>query len=110
VTLLRKLHSFLKWWSENGHTSLAITDLKRDWRELEKRLIYIREISMSWMNRKIDPAEIEKRIRAWAEVTTLCLELKYAAMRKRRPELSEDEISELVRKQLTMLKIVQNEC
>lgn len=64
---------------------------------------------MGGMNRKIDPAEIEERIRAWAEVTTLCLELKYAAMRKRHPELSEDEISELVRKQLTMLKIEQNE-
>jgi hypothetical protein len=64
---------------------------------------------MSWMKRKIDPAEIENRIRAWAEVTMLCLDLKYAAMRKRHPELSEDEISELVRKQLMMLKMEQNE-
>ena len=61
------------------------------------------------MNKKIDPAEIEKRIRSWAEVTSLCLELKYAAMRKRHPELSEDDISEVVRKQLTMLKIEHNE-
>ena len=64
---------------------------------------------MRRMNREINPAEIEKRIRMWAEVTTLSLELKYAAMRKRHPELSEDEISEIVRKQLTMLKIEQNE-
>jgi hypothetical protein len=61
------------------------------------------------MNREINPAEIEKRIRMWAEVTTLSLELKYAAMRKRHQELTEDEISEIVRKQLAMLKIEQSE-
>lgn len=61
------------------------------------------------MNKKIDPAEIEKRIKMWADVTMVTLELKYAAMRKRHPELSEDDISEIVRKQLTMLKIEHNE-
>jgi hypothetical protein len=39
----------------------------------------------------------------------LSLELKRAAMRKRHPELREDEINELVRKELSMLKIKQDE-
>lgn len=57
----------------------------------------------------ISPFEVEKRIKAWADVTMLSLELKRAAMRKRHPELREDEINELVRKELSMLKIKQNE-
>jgi len=57
----------------------------------------------------IPDAEVEKRINAWADVTMLSLELKRAAMRKRHPELREDEINELVRKELSMLKIKQNE-
>jgi len=57
----------------------------------------------------ISYAEVEKRINAWADVTMLSLELKRAAMRKRHPELREDEINELVRKELSMLKIKQNE-
>jgi hypothetical protein len=61
------------------------------------------------MNKTLDSEEIERRIRAWAEVTMLSLELKRAAMRKRHPELREDEINELVRKELSMLKIKQNE-
>jgi hypothetical protein len=61
------------------------------------------------VNKKANPAEIEKRIKMWADVTMVTLELKYAAMRKRYPALSEDEISELVRKELSMLKIKQNE-
>ena len=32
---------------------------------------------------KIDPVEVEKRIRAWADVTMLSLELKRAMLRKR---------------------------
>jgi len=60
------------------------------------------------MNTKIEPAEIEKRLKAWADVTILSLELKRAAMRKKHPELGEDEISELVRKELSMLKIKQD--
>jgi hypothetical protein len=61
------------------------------------------------MNKTLDSKEIERRIKAWADVTMLSLELKRAAMRKRHPELREDEINELVRKELSMLKIKQNE-
>lgn len=61
------------------------------------------------MNKTLDSEEVEKRINAWADVTMLSLELKRAAMRKRHPELREDEINELVRKELSMLKIKQNE-
>jgi len=57
----------------------------------------------------ISADEVEKRLEAWADVTMLCLELKRAAMRKRHPELREDEINELIRKELSMLKIKQNE-
>jgi len=58
---------------------------------------------------KISPSDVERRINDWADVTMLSLELKRAAMRKRHPELREDEINELVRKELSMLKIKQNE-
>jgi hypothetical protein len=58
---------------------------------------------------RISPAELSKRLEAWADVTMLCLELKRAAMRKRHPELREDEINELVRKELSMLKIKEHE-
>jgi hypothetical protein len=58
---------------------------------------------------RISDAEVEKRINAWAHITMLSLELKRAAMRKKHPELSEDEINELVRKELSMLKIKQDE-
>ena len=58
---------------------------------------------------RISDAEIERRIRAWADVTMLSLDLKRAAMRKRHPELREDEINELVRKELSILKSEQNE-
>jgi hypothetical protein len=54
---------------------------------------------------KIDPVEVEKRIRAWADVTMLSLELKRAMLRKRHPELSEDGIDELVRAELSVLKM-----
>lgn len=54
---------------------------------------------------KISPSDVERRINAWADVTMLSLELKRAAMRKRHPELREDEINELVRKELSMFKI-----
>jgi hypothetical protein len=56
---------------------------------------------------RISPSEIEKCIKAWADVTMLSLELKRAAMRKRHLELREDEIKELMRKELSMLKIKQ---
>jgi hypothetical protein len=61
------------------------------------------------MKKTLDSEEIERRIKAWADVTMLSLELKRASMRKRHPELKEDEINELVRKELSMLKIKQNE-
>lgn len=51
------------------------------------------------MKKTLDPAEVEKRINAWADVTMLSLELKKAFLRKRYPELNETEISELVRKE-----------
>lgn len=58
---------------------------------------------------KLSPEDVEKRIKAWADVTMLSLELKRAAMRKRHPELREDEINDLVRKELSMIKIKQDE-
>lgn len=61
------------------------------------------------MNKTLDSTEVEKRIKAWADVTMLSLELKRAAMRKRYPELREDEINELVRKELSILKSEQDE-
>ncbi len=61
------------------------------------------------MNKTLDSEEIERRIKAWADVTMLSLELKRAAMRKRHPELREDEINELVRKELSILKSEQDE-
>jgi len=39
----------------------------------------------------------------------LSLELKRAVMRKRYPELGEDEISELMQKELSILKINEDE-
>lgn len=53
---------------------------------------------------KISPSEVEKRLNAWADITMLSPELKRATIRKRHPELKEDEISKLVRKELSMLK------
>jgi hypothetical protein len=59
------------------------------------------------VKRDIDPVEVEKRIRAWADVTMLSIELKRAVIRKRHPELGEDEIGEMMRKEFSMLKIKQ---
>jgi hypothetical protein len=61
------------------------------------------------MKKTLDPAEVEKRLKAWADITMMSLELKRAAMRKRHPELREDEINELVRKELSILQSEQNE-
>lgn len=36
----------------------------------------------------ISDAEVEKRIKAWADMTKLSLELKHAALRKRYPDLA----------------------
>ena len=61
------------------------------------------------MSIKLSPSDVDKRLKAWADVTMLSLELKRAAMRKRHPELREDEINELVRKELSILQSEQNE-
>ncbi len=52
----------------------------------------------------ISDAEVEKRIRAWADVTLASLELKRAALRKRYPEYSDDEIRHLMVKELSDAK------
>ncbi len=52
----------------------------------------------------ISNAEIERRIRAWADVTMLSLELKRSAIRKRYPKLKENELKELMLKELSILK------
>lgn len=58
---------------------------------------------------RISDTEVEKRINAWADITMLSLELKRAVLRKRHPDLSEDEVNELMRKELSSLKISRNE-
>lgn len=60
------------------------------------------------MNR-LSPAEVEERIKAWADVTMLTLDLKHAALRKRHPELSDNKIRELVRKEISMIKLKEDE-
>ena len=57
----------------------------------------------------ISNAEIEKRIKAWADITMLSLEMKRAVIREKHPELGEDEINGLVRKELSMLKVSNDE-
>jgi len=57
----------------------------------------------------ISDAEIEKRIKAWANVTMLSLELKRAVIGQKHPELGEDELNRLVRKELSMLKVSNDE-
>jgi hypothetical protein len=57
------------------------------------------------MKSRLSPEDVEKRIRAWADVTMLSLELKLAAMRKKHPELRENEIRELTQKELSTLKV-----
>ncbi|MCC7201908.1 MAG: hypothetical protein IT393_04490 [Nitrospirae bacterium] len=52
----------------------------------------------------ISDAEAETRIRAWADVTMLSIELKRAVLKQRNPECSEDEIRELLRKELSRAK------
>lgn len=49
--------------------------------------------------KQISAAEVEKRLRAWADVTLLSLELKRAALKKKYPSLGEQEINALVREQ-----------
>jgi hypothetical protein len=47
----------------------------------------------------ITPEEVEKRLRAWADVTLLSVELKRAALRKKYPSLDDREITALIREQ-----------
>ncbi len=49
--------------------------------------------------KQISAAEIEKRLRAWADVTLLSLELKRAALKKKYPDLSGQELDALIREQ-----------
>ena len=49
-------------------------------------------------------AEVKKRIMAWADVTMLAIELKLAGLRQRYPELSENELRELMRKEHSVMK------
>lgn len=61
------------------------------------------------MKRIFEPIEVENRIRAWADVTMLSLELKRAMLRKMHPGLSEEEIKSLMRKEISKLKVEQGE-
>jgi len=54
---------------------------------------------------RIADEEVERRLMAWADITMLALELKRAMLRQKHPELGEDEINELVRVELSMLKM-----
>jgi hypothetical protein len=48
----------------------------------------------------LSPADVEKRIEAWADVTQLSLDLKRAVLRTKYPQASETELNTLVREQL----------
>ncbi len=52
----------------------------------------------------ISDAEVEKRIRAWADVTMLSIELKLAMFRSKYPNLTENELRELIRKEHLAVK------
>lgn len=52
----------------------------------------------------ISGAEVEKRIKAWADVTMLSIELKRAMLKKRYPEYSDEEIRHLMLKELSDAK------
>jgi hypothetical protein len=58
---------------------------------------------------KLSSEEVEKRLRAWADVTMLSLELKLSMLRKRNPELGEQALRELMRKEISMLKAKRDE-
>ncbi len=49
--------------------------------------------------KQITAEEVEKRLRAWADVTLLSLELKRAALRKKYPALDDQAITTLMRAQ-----------
>ena len=52
----------------------------------------------------ISDAEVEKRLRAWADVTMLSIDLKLSMLRKKYPALSEDEVRQLMRKEFLAVK------
>ncbi len=56
------------------------------------------------MINRLSPEEVEKRIKAWADVTMLSLEIKLAALKKHHPELSENELKQLMQKDLSWRK------
>ena len=64
-------------------------------RELRKHDIILDELSL----KPITPEEVEKRLRAWADVTLLSLELKRAALREKYPSLGDQEIADRIREQ-----------
>lgn len=49
--------------------------------------------------KSISAEEVEKRLRAWADVTLLSLELKRAALRKKYPSLDDQAITNIIREQ-----------
>jgi hypothetical protein len=49
--------------------------------------------------KSISNEEVEKRLRAWADVTMLSIELKKAMFRNKYPGLSDDEIRSMIRKE-----------
>jgi len=48
----------------------------------------------------LTPQEVEKRLKAWADVTQLCLELRLAVLRKRYPHLDDETLREMRRKEI----------
>jgi hypothetical protein len=54
---------------------------------------------------EISAQVVEERIRAWAEITALSLDLKLAAIKVRCPHLHDDTINEMIRKEFSTLKI-----
>jgi len=47
--------------------------------------------------KQITAEEVEKRLRAWADVTLLSLELKRAALKKKYPALDDQTITAMLR-------------
>jgi len=47
--------------------------------------------------KQVTAEEVEKRLRAWADVTLLSLELKRAALKKKYPALDDQTITTMMR-------------
>ena len=56
----------------------------------------------------ISASEVEKRLRAWADITMLSIELKHAMLRNKYPDLGEDELRDLIRKEYSAVKDSSN--